>query len=129
MDKVKQILLLKNIAIVGMSPNKQRPSYLIANYMINNGYYITPVNPNYKTIDDMECFPDLESLKIKIDTVTIFRKSEFVMPIVKSAIRIKAKAIWMQDNVINQKAENLAKAAGMKVVMNDCFLRRHQLMK
>ena len=51
------------------------------------------------------------------------------MPIVKSAIRIKAKAIWMQDNVINQKAENLAKAAGMKVVMDDCLLRRHQLLK
>ena len=112
-----------------MSPNKQRPSYLVAIYMINNGYNITPVNPNYKTIDGMECFPNLESLKIKIDTVTIFRKSEFVMPIVKSAIRIKAKAIWMQDNVINQEAKNLAKAAGMKVVMNDCFLRRHQLMK
>ena len=129
MDNVKQIILLRNIAVGGMSPNKQRSSYFVAIYMINNGYNIAPVNPNYKTIDGMKCFPNLESLKIKIDTVTIFRKSEFVMPIVKSAIRIKAKAIWMQDNVIDQKAENLAKAAVMHVVMDDCFLRRHQLMK
>ena len=77
MDNVKQILLLKNISIVGISPNKQCPSYLVAIYMTNNGYYITPVKPNYGTIDGMECFPNLESLKIKIDTVTIFRKSEF----------------------------------------------------
>ena len=129
MDNIKQILLLKNIAIVGMSPSKQRPSYFVAIYIINNRCNIDPVNPNYKTINDMECFPNLESLKIKIDNVTIFRKSEFVMPIVKSAIRIKAKAMWMQDNVTNQKAENLVKAAVMQVVMDNCFLGRHQLVK
>ena len=86
-----------------MIPNKKRAGYFVAIYIINNRCNIAPVNPNYKTINDMECFPNLESLKIKIDNVTIFRKSEFVMPIVKSAIRIKAKAMWMQDNLTNQK--------------------------
>tara|TARA_Y100000588_G_C13971214_1_gene803058 strand:+ start:294 stop:692 length:399 start_codon:yes stop_codon:yes gene_type:complete len=124
---IKQILLLKNIAVVGISPNKQRPSYFVSSYMKQNGYNIIPINPNYKMIDNLRCYPSLESVKTTIDTVAIFRRSEFVMPIIKSAIYIKAKAIWMQDNVINKNAENVAKAAGLMVIMNDCMLRQYQL--
>tara|TARA_Y100000590_G_scaffold350042_1_gene401765 strand:- start:384 stop:782 length:399 start_codon:yes stop_codon:yes gene_type:complete len=124
---IKQILLLKNIAVVGISPKKQRPSYFVSSYMKQNGYNIIPINPNYKMIDNLRCYPSLESVKTTIDTVAIFRRSEFVMPIIKSAIYIKAKAIWMQDNVINKNAENVAKAAGLMVIMNDCMLRQYQL--
>jgi len=125
---IKKILQLKNIAIVGMSSKKNRPSYFVSHYMKNKGYNIIPVNPNYKIIDDLTCYPTLESVIGEVDTVTIFRRSKFVLPIVKSAIFIEAKAIWMQDNVINNNAAKNAERAGMKVIMNDCMLRQHQLI-
>ncbi len=125
---IKQILQLKSIAIVGISSKKNRPSYFVSHYMRHNGYKIIPVNPNYKMIDDLTCYPTLESVMEEIDIVTIFRRSKFVLPIVKSAIFVKAKAIWMQDNVINNNAAKNAQSAGMKVVMNDCMLRQHQLI-
>ena len=129
MDIVKQILLLKNIAIVGMSSRKERPSNYVSTYMKKNGYNIIPINPNYKIIDGLTCYPNLESVKTTIDTVTIFRKPKFVIPIVKSAISIKAKVIWMQDGVINEKAKNIATEAGLMVIMNDCMLRQHRFNK
>ena len=104
MDIVKQILLLKNIAVVGISSRKERPSNYVSTYMKKNGYNIIPINPNYKIIDELTCYPNLESVKTTIDTVTIFRKPEFAIPIVRSAISIKARAIWMQDGVVNEKA-------------------------
>ena len=129
MDIVKQILLLKNIAVVGISSRKERPSNYVSTYMKKNGYNIIPINPNYKIIDGLTCYPNLESVKTTIDTVTIFRKPEFVIPIVKSAISIKAKVIWMQDGVINEKAKNIATEAGLMVIMNDCMLRQHRFNK
>ena len=129
MDIVKQILLLKNIAVVGISSRKERPSNYVSTYMKKNGYNIIPINPNYKIIDELTCYPNLESVKTTIDTVTIFRKPEFAIPIVRSAISIKAKAIWMQDGVVNEKAKNIATAAGLMVIINDCMLRQHQLIK
>ncbi len=129
MDIVKQILLLKNIAVVGMSSRKERPSNYVSTYLNKNDYNIIPINPNYKIIDGLTCYPNLESVKTTIDTVTIFRKPEFVIPIVTSAISIKAKAIWMQDGVVNEKAKNIATAAGLMVKMNDCMLRQHRLME
>ena len=68
----------------------------------------------------------LNPLTKPVDTVNIFRRSEYVLPIIESAIKINAKAIWMQDGVINQEAFEAAKNAGLLVVMNDCILRRHQ---
>ena len=129
MNIVKQILLLKNIAVVGISSRKERPSNYVSTYMKKNGYNIIPINPNYKIIDELTCYPNLESVKTTIDTVTIFRKPEFAIPIVRSAISIKAKAIWMQDGVVNEKAKNIATAAGLMVIINDCMLRQHQLIK
>lgn len=129
MDIVKQILLLKNIAVVGISSRKERPSNYVSTYMKKNGYNIIPINPNYKIIDELTCYPNLESVKTTIDTVTIFRKPEFAIPIVRSAISIKARAIWMQDGVVNEKAKNIATAADLMVIINDCMLRLHQLIK
>ena len=88
-------------------------------------YNTIPVNPNYRIIDNKKCYPDLESINEPVDAVNIFRRSEYVLPIIESAIKVNAKAIWMQDGVINQEAFEAAKNAGLSVVMNDCILRRH----
>ena len=125
-DQIACILKMKNVAIVGMSNKIYKPSYQIYQYLNRNGYRIFFVNPNYKVIDQKECYENLEAVKSAIDVVNIFRKSEHVLPIIKSSIRIKAKAIWMQDGVRNEEAYNLPINNGLLVVMDDCILRQHQ---
>ena len=123
---VIKILKLKSIAIVGLSNKHHRPSHQIFTYLELNGYNTIPVNPNYRFIENKECYSDLKSINKPVETVNIFRRSEFALPIIQSAIKINAKAIWMQDGVINKDAFEAAKNAELLVVMNDCILRRHQ---
>ena len=125
-DQVSLILKMKNVAIVGVSNKTYKPSYQIYQYLIQNDYNIFFVNPNYKVIDQKECYEKLEEIKSNIDVVNIFRKSEHVLPIIKSSIKINAKAIWMQDGVRNEEAFNLARNNGLLVIMDDCILRQHQ---
>ena len=123
---VKKILKLKNIAVVGMSPKKERPSNFVSVYMINNGYNIIPVNPGQKSIKGQKCYPSLLDIPTKIDIVNVFRKSEYANAITKDAISIKAKAIWLQDGVLCNRSSDEAKDAGLLFIMNDCILRRHR---
>ena len=125
-DQIALILKMKNVAIVGMSSKTYRPSYQIHKYLSRNGYNMFFVNLHNKIIDQKECYEKLEAINLQIDVVNIFRKSENVLPIINSAIKIKAKAIWMQDGVRNDEAYNLARNNGLLVVMNDCILRQHQ---
>ena len=127
-NQIIKILKLKSIAIVGLSNKHHKPSYQIFKYLNRNGYNTIPVNPNYRIVEKKECYSDLELINKPVDTVNIFRKSEYLLPIIQSAIKINAKAIWMQDGVINEEASEAAKNAGLLVVMNDCILRRHQEM-
>ena len=127
-NQIIKILKLKSVAIVGLSNKHHKPSYQIFTYLNRNGYETIPVNPSYGIIDDKKCYPDLESINKPVGTVNIFRRSKYVLPIIQSAIKINAKAIWMQDGVINEKASEAAKNAGLSVIMNDCILRRHQEM-
>ena len=127
-DIITKILKMKTIAVVGFSPKKERPSHYVSMYMKDNGYDVIPVNPGHKEIAGMTCYPDLESIPEQVDVVDIFRRSEFVLPIVDSAIYISAKAIWMQDRVFHEDAAQKAKDSGLLVIMNNCILRQHRLI-
>ena len=127
-DIITKILKMKTIAVVGFSPKKERPSHYVSMYMKDNGYDVIPVNPGHKEIAGMTCYPDLESIPEQVDVVDIFRRSEFVLPIVDSAISMGAKAIWMQDRVFHENAAQKAKDAGILVIMDNCMLRQHRLM-
>tara|TARA_Y100001978_G_C23424755_1_gene305462 strand:+ start:56 stop:460 length:405 start_codon:yes stop_codon:yes gene_type:complete len=128
-SKIKKILDYKSIAVVGFSPKEERPSNYVSMYMQKNGYLITPVNPGHQHIDNLKCYPNLESIDHPIDIVNIFRRSEYVYDIVKSSIFINAKAVWMQDSVYDKMAESLAIEKGIMVVMDDCILRQHKIFK
>jgi len=120
--------ILKNswtVAIVGLSANPERPSYVVGKYLKAHGYKIIPVNPGEKKILGLVSYPDLTAIPRKIDVVDIFRKSEDVLPIVRQAIQIGAKAVWMQEGVINKEAAAEARKAGLKVVMNKCMRKQH----
>ena len=127
--KIKSILNYKSIAVVGFSPKRERPSNYVSMYMQENGYSITPVNPGHQYIGNLKCYPNLESINQTVDIVNIFRRSEFVYDIVKSSIFINAKAVWMQDSVYDKRAESLAMEKGIMVVMDDCILRQHKILK
>ena len=128
-NQIIKILKLISIAIVGLSNKHHKPSYQIFKYLNRSGYNTIPVNPSYQFVENKKCYSDLESINNPVDTVNIFRRSEYVLPIIESAIKINAKAIWMQDGVINKEAFEAAKNEGLLVVMNDCILRRHQEME
>ena len=115
----------RTIAVVGLSADPERPSYVVASYLKEHGYKIIPVNPNEKTILRKKSYPDLASIPEKVDIVDIFRRSEDVPPIVREAIKIGAKTIWMQERVINKEAAAEARKAGLKVVMNKCLRKQH----
>ena len=117
------------IAVVGLSPKPDRPSYQVASYLKENGYKIIPVNPKASEILGESSYPDLSSVPEPVDVVNIFRRPEEVPAIVEEAIKIGAKAVWMQEGVINEEAASQAKEAGLLVVMNRCMLKEHQKMK
>lgn len=117
------------VAVVGLSAKPDRPSYRVAAYLKTQGYRIIPVNPAESEILGEFCYPDLASVPEPVDLVDIFRRSEEVLPIVKDAIRIGAKAVWMQEGVINEEAAALASEAGLRVVMDKCMLKEHRKLR
>jgi predicted CoA-binding protein len=115
----------KTVAVVGASPDPEHASNRVFNYLSGQGYNVLPVNPNHDRIADRKCYPDLDSIPEQVEVVDIFRKSEHVLPIVEVAIRIGAKAVWMQEGVINREAAAKARDAGLLVVMDKCMRKEH----
>jgi len=124
-ETINKIFTMRSIAVVGMSPKPERPSHYVALYLKENGYNIIPVNPGHSEIAGMKSYSNLLEIPSKVDIVDVFRRSEHVVPIVKEAIKINAKAIWLQDGVINEEAAQVATSKNLLFVMNDCMLRRH----
>ena len=114
-----------NVAIVGLSPKPERPSNIVATYLMDHGYNIFPVNPGVHEILGKTSYPDLGSITDKVEIVDVFRRSENVLPIVENAIAIGAKVIWMQEGIINQEAAAKAREAGLLVVMDKCTRKEH----
>jgi predicted CoA-binding protein len=116
----------KTIAVVGLSSRRSRPSYSVSEYMQRAGYRIVPVNPRETEVLGEPAFPDLDAVPGKVDIVDVFRRAEFVPDIVDAAIRIGAKAVWMQEGVVHDEAAEKARAAGLTVVMDRCILKEHR---
>ena len=126
-DEIKDLLTrARNIAVVGLSSSPLRPSHGVAAYMQSHGYHIIPVNPQIRGALGEKAYPSLREVPEKIDIVNIFRRPEFVDEIVDEAIELKLPAIWMQEDVVNEKAAEKARKAGIFVVMDRCILKEHQ---
>jgi predicted CoA-binding protein len=115
----------KTIAMVGLSSNPQRPSYFVASYLKHEGYRIIPVNPTADTILGERSYADLLSIKEPVDMVDIFRRPAECTEVVRQAIAIQAKTVWLQLRVVNLEAARLAEAAGLQVVMDRCVKIEH----
>ncbi|MBV6431285.1 MAG: putative protein YccU [Bryobacteraceae bacterium] len=116
----------RTIAVVGLSGNRLRPSHGVAEYMMEQGFRIIPVNPNETEILGERSYASLEEIPERVDIVNIFRRPEFVPALVESAIRIGAKCVWMQEGVVHEAAAERARAAGLLVVMDRCILKEHR---
>ena len=130
MDTATEIEIMResrSIAVVGMSKKPYRPGYYVPEYLQAQGFKIIPVNPYLKepVLGEM-VYPDLASVPEKIDLVLLFQRSENVPPFVEDAIRVGARAIWMQLGIQNDEAAEKARAAGLKVVQNACMLVEHR---
>jgi predicted CoA-binding protein len=116
----------KTIAVVGLSDDPMRVSHGVSAYMQSQGYRIIPVNPHIKTSLGEKAYGSLLDVPEKIDIVNIFRRPEFVEEVVDQAIQLKVPAIWMQEDVIHEKAAEKARKAGIFVVMDRCILQEHR---
>lgn len=128
-EELKQLLTeSKTIAVVGASPKPWRDSGEIALFLVRKGYKVFPVNPKYKEVLGMKCYPDLKSIPEKIDIVDIFRNPDEVEPVIDEAIAVGAKAVWMQLGVVNESAALKAEKGGLKVVMDRCIAVEHRAL-
>ncbi len=126
-NEIKNILEnSKTVAVVGLSDKPYRPSQGVALYLQEQGYRIIPVNPHIDKALGEKSYASLKDISESIDVVDIFRKSEAVGPIVDEAIEVGAKAIWMQEGVLNEEAAQKAREAGLNVVMNKCMMKEHE---
>ena len=116
----------KTIAVVGLSNSPLRPSHGVSAYMQTHGYKIIPVNPLIKGSLGEKSHSTLLDVEENIDIVNVFRRSEFVEEVVDQAIQKKVPAIWMQEGVINEKAAEKARKAGIFVIMDNCILKAHK---
>jgi predicted CoA-binding protein len=118
----------KTIAVVGISPKEDRPSYNVASYLQLKGYRIIPVRPDGDRILGEKVYHSLTEIpkEVAIDVVDIFRRSEEVPPILDEAIQRGANIIWMQEGVVHKEAGIKAEKAGLKVVMDRCMKKEHQ---
>jgi hypothetical protein len=128
MSVIKILKSFRNVAVVGVSANEDKPSYAVFRYLMASGYNVIPVNPTVQEVLGRKCYPSLSAIPEKVEVVDIFRKSEDVPPIVEEAIKIGAKAVWMQQGIINDAAADRAQAAGLLVVMDKCMRKEHMHM-
>jgi predicted CoA-binding protein len=125
-DPISEILKSsKTIAIVGLSSRRLRPSYAVAEYLQSAGYRIIPVNPNETEVLGEKSYARLGDVPERVDLVDVFRRSEFVPEIVESAIRIGARAVWMQESVMHPEAAERMRRAGLLVFKDICIAKEH----
>lgn len=122
----------RTIAVVGLSPNPERPSHHVARYLQSVGYRIVPVNPHHASILGARSYPTLtDAAKDQtIDVVDVFRRSALVGPIVDEAIRLRPppRLIWLQLGVVDQAAAERARAAGIPFMMDHCLMVEHRAL-
>ena len=119
----------KKIAVVGLSDNPDRTSYMVSKAMQDNGYEIVPVNPAVKEVLGVKAIGSLKELNEHVDIVNVFRRSEFVMDLAKDFLEIDADVFWTQLDVIDEEAFQMLKENGRKVIMDRCIKVEHALTK
>lgn len=124
-EVIPRLLAANRIAVVGLSEEPSRPSFGIASYLLSAGKQVIPINPNLKRVLGLECYPSLEAVPGPIELVNVFRRPEHCADVVRSAIAVKARGVWLQSGIVNDEARALAAQAGIDFVQNRCIMVEH----
>ncbi len=128
-EKIARILRRAQvIAVVGASPRPERPSNMVARYLIEQGFRVIPVRPKVSEVLDRRCYPRLEDIPESVDIVDVFRRPEACPDVARSAVAIGARVLWLQQGIVSDEAAEIAAAAGLDVVMDRCIKVAHQEM-
>ena len=119
-NPIDQLLALKTWAVVGLSNNSERAAYRVSKLLIEKGHQVVPVHPKAETVHGQQGYAKLSDIPFAVDVVDIFVNSELAGEVVDSAIKIKAKGVWLQLDVIDEAAVDRAGKAGLISVMNRC---------
>jgi len=127
-SQIEEIYQLKNIAVVGVSKNEEKPSHQVPKYLVEHGYSVIPVNPTVTEVLGRKCYPSVAAINERIDVVDVFRKSEDVPGVIDDVLKKKdgIKVFWMQLGIYNEDAEKKAKENGIDVVYNRCMMEEHK---
>ncbi|MCI3950639.1 MAG: hypothetical protein K0R53_124 [Burkholderiales bacterium] len=117
---------IRNIAVVGLSPNPARPSYEVARAMQGYGFNVIPVHPGVSAVLGARAYETLADVPLPIDLVNVFRRAEHIDGVVDQCLELKLKALWIQEGIVNEPAAERARAAGMTVVMDRCIYRDYR---
>ena len=130
--EIREILTrYRVVAVIGLSPKPDRPSYGVASYLKNAGYAIIPVHPIAPAILGEKAYPSLTAIPPErgVEIVDIFRRADQLMPHVEEAIAVGAKVVWFQEGIVNNEAARRAREAGLQVVQNRCMLKEHRALR
>src|ERR671932_844424 len=127
-SQIEEFYQLKNIAVVGVSKNQEKPSHQVPKYLIEHGYNVIPVNPTLTEVLGRKAYPTIADIPEKVDIVNVFRKPEDVPAVIDDALKKKngIKVFWMQLGIHNDDAERKAKENGIDVVYNRCMMEEHK---
>jgi predicted CoA-binding protein len=126
-NKIKELIQTsRTIAVVGLSPRPERPSHDVSRFLLSKGFQVIPVNPRESYILGQKCYPDLESIPIKVDIVDVFRKPEAALMLTESAIAIGVRSVWFQETVVSKDAFLRGESAGLMMVMDRCILKEYK---
>ncbi|MFQ5440683.1 MAG: CoA-binding protein [Nitrosopumilaceae archaeon] len=125
-EQIRKILLLKKIAVIGMSKHSHKAAHYVPKYLSENGFEVIPVNPTTDEILGKKCYSSILEIEDEIDIVDVFRPSDKVLPIITEVIKKKPKVIWLQEGIHNPEAEELARKEGIQVIFNRCMFAEHK---
>ena len=128
-QQITDILSLRIVAVIGMSKHSSKAAHYVPKYLIDNGYDVTPVNPNAEKILNISCYDSVSEIEGPVDIIDVFRPSEQISSIIRDCIEKKPKVIWLQEGIHDFGSEELARKAGIVVVFNRCMLAEHQRLK
>jgi uncharacterized protein len=124
-DAVRRMLAAQRIAVVGLSDDPSRPSHGVASYLISVGKEVIPVNPGHQRVLGLKCYPSLEAVPGEIEVVDVFRRPEYCADVVRSAVSVSAKGVWLQSGIVSPEARQLAHEAGIDFVEDRCIKVDH----
>ena len=125
-QQIMDILSLRTVAVIGMSKHSSKAAHYVPKYLIDNGYDITPVNPNAEKILNISCYDSVSEIEGSVDIIDVFRPSEQISTIIEECIEKKPQVIWLQEGIHDFESEELARKAGILVVYNRCMLAEHR---